>query len=198
MHQRVFALLSVVIPALAQPAAQSQPGSPQKIVVLQGEGALNNIQSGTATDPVVEVRDSRDLPVSGADVTFQLPSSGPGGFFPGRSLAFKTRTNENGQAAASGLAPNNVPGRFVIRATAALGSSSVTLAIAQRNVANATEAARAAKTHPRTLKWTLIGIAASAGITVGVLYATHTIGGGSSPTNSLTVSPGPITIGSPH
>ena len=39
-----------------------------KIVVIEGEGALNNIRSRTATQPVVEVRDENDRPVEGAEV----------------------------------------------------------------------------------------------------------------------------------
>jgi hypothetical protein len=39
-----------------------------KIVVLKGEGAVNNIKARTATPPVVEVRDVEDKPVAGAEV----------------------------------------------------------------------------------------------------------------------------------
>src|SRR5688572_15794414 len=43
-----------------------------RIVVLEGEGAVNIIQQKTATAPVVEVRDQNDLPASGATVRFAI------------------------------------------------------------------------------------------------------------------------------
>ena len=45
---------------LAQAPAQSL-----RIVVLEGEGAVNIIQQKTAVRPLVEVRDSNNLPVPG-------------------------------------------------------------------------------------------------------------------------------------
>ena len=69
-------------PGEQQNAASQPSGNVRKIVALQGEGAINNIKAGIATEPVVEVRDDRDLPVAGVEVTFQLPTSGAGGFFP--------------------------------------------------------------------------------------------------------------------
>ena len=38
-----------------------------KIVVLQGENAVNNIKTRVVTEPVVEIRDARDLPVAGVE-----------------------------------------------------------------------------------------------------------------------------------
>ena len=45
-----------------------------KIVILEGEGAVNIIQQKTATAPVIEVRDQNDLPVAGAAVRFGIRS----------------------------------------------------------------------------------------------------------------------------
>ena len=42
-----------------------------KIVVLEGEGAVNIIQQKTAVAPVVEVRDRNNQPVSGVFVIFK-------------------------------------------------------------------------------------------------------------------------------
>lgn len=205
MRASVFTFVTILLFSSecvwAQNPEPQQPGRIQKIVALQGEGAINNIQSGTASEPVVEVRDERDVPIPNVDVTFQLPASGAGGFFPGRALTLRTKTNENGQAAGMGLIPNSISGRFQIHVTATSGSSTASLIINERNVANAAEAAQAAKVHPRSHTWTIIAIAGGAAATVGILFATHTInigGGSSTPPNSLTVSAGPITIGSPH
>ena len=104
-----------------------------KIVTLQGEGAVNDIKSKTVTEPVVEVRDSRELPVADAEVVFQLPAMGPGGIFPDRSRVLVTRTNGQGQAAAAGLLPNNETGRFNIKVTAGSSGRTASAIIAQSN-----------------------------------------------------------------
>ena len=194
-----------LVSALVISSVPVQPPKPtsagvQKIVPLQGADAINNIQTGSAVEPVVEVRDGRDLPVAGADVQFQLPTTGPGGFFPGRTLALNTRTDEHGQAAGAGFTPNSVAGPFAIRVTAGSENQTASLVINQRNVTNAAEASRLTS-RSRSLKWRIIGIAAGAGVTTGITLALH--GGGSSSAstrlpNSVTVSTGPITIGGPH
>src|SRR5437867_1531514 len=121
-----FAALSA--PAEAQMAAQAL-----KIVTLQGEGAVNDVKTKTITEPVVEIRDSRELPVADAEVVFQLPAMGPGGIFPDRSRVLITRTNGQGQAAATGLLPNSETGRFNIRVTAGSSGRTASAIIAQTN-----------------------------------------------------------------
>jgi len=87
-------------PAAQQPAATETQATPAptppaatleslKILVLQGQNAVNNVTSGAATMPVVEVHDENDQVLEGADVTFELPATGPGGTFPG-GLVVKT------------------------------------------------------------------------------------------------------------
>ena len=51
-------------PQAAQPAL--------RVVVIEGEDAVNIIQQKTAVRPVVEVRDRNNLPVPGAMVTFSI------------------------------------------------------------------------------------------------------------------------------
>ena len=179
------------------PLAAQQPASAgvQKIVALQGEGATNNIQTATAVEPVVEVRDERDLPVAGAEVTFQLPDLQSGRLLPGTSLVLKTRSNDQGQAAGTGFTLNDVPGPFSIRVTAGSGGKTASLVIHQRNVANA-EAARHGFAKSRSKKWTIIAIVAGAAVTAGIIIALRS--GGSSSSNTVTVSTGPVTVGGPQ
>ena len=191
---------AMVISSVPMQTPKSTAAGVQKIVPLQGADAINNIQTGSAVEPVVEVRDGRDLPVAGAEVQFQLPTAGPGGFFAGRTLALNTRTDEHGQAAGAGFTPNSVPGPFAIRVTAGSENQTASLVINQRNVTNAAQASRLTS-RSRSLKWRIIGIAAGVGVTTGITLALH--GGGSSSAstklpNSVTVSTGPITIGGPH
>ena len=73
-------------------SAQARSGL--RIQVIDGEGAINNIQLGSGREPVVEVRDESDKPVPGAKVTFSLPERGPGGTFFGASRNLTITTNE--------------------------------------------------------------------------------------------------------
>src|SRR5205809_1166002 len=104
-----------------------------KIVVVQGEGAENNLRTRNATQPVVEVRDDGDKPVPGAEVVFQLPPAGPGGVFNGWMRTQTARTGPEGRAQANGFVPNDEEGRFNIRVTATSGTKTSSAIIAQTN-----------------------------------------------------------------
>lgn len=67
----VSLLLALWIPASAQVAPMLN------LVVLEGEGATNNIRQRTAREPIVQVEDENHKPVAGAIVVFTLPSNGP-------------------------------------------------------------------------------------------------------------------------
>ncbi len=169
-----------------------------KIVVVQGEGAVNNIRTKTATAPVVEVRDQQDKPVAGAEVIFQLPAAGPGGVFNGWMRNQTARTNAEGQAGASGYAPNDEEGRFNIKVTATQGTKTASLVISQVNSRSAAGGPQATgkKSHKG---WWVLAAVALGGIVGGTVAATH--GGSSSSTPSTTpvsITPGPITIGGPR
>ncbi len=86
--------------ALLFGAFQSPPTL--KIVVVEGEGAVNIIQQKTAVSPVVEVRDRNNLPVAGATVTFTI-GGGQGAAFAGGAQTLTVTTNSAGRAAAAGL-----------------------------------------------------------------------------------------------
>lgn len=85
-----------------------------RIVVVEGEDAVNISQQKTAVAPVIEVRDRNNLPVAGVAVTFSV--GGQGASFGGLSTLTVT-TNAAGQAAAVGLTPT-AAGAIQINATA--------------------------------------------------------------------------------
>jgi hypothetical protein len=85
--------------ALAQTAP---PIRALRIVVLQGEDAVNILKDNQTSPVIVEVLDSRDLPVSGATVRFTMPAAGAGGTFAGRRW-YNTFTNDAGRAQAGAL-----------------------------------------------------------------------------------------------
>src|SRR5262249_25451637 len=111
-----------------------------KIVVVEGEGAVNIIQQKTAVAPVIEVRDRNDQPVSGAIVKFAI-QRGKASFDGARTLT--VTTNAAGRATATGLTATG-KGALQIGASAAFQGQTATISIAQTTVVTAAEAASAA------------------------------------------------------
>lgn len=111
-----------------------------RVVVIEGEDAVNIIQQKTAVRPVVEVRDRNNLPVSGALVTFSI-EGGKAATFGGAST-LTVATNAAGQAAVTGLTPS-AAGAFHIQVSAAFQGQVATATIAQTNVLTAAQAAAA-------------------------------------------------------
>jgi len=162
-----------------------------KVLVLEGQRSLNNTTRHIGIQPVVEVRDQNDRPIEGATVVFRLPPSGPGGAFPGNSPTFSTRTNPQGQAAASGFVPNDALGRFDIHVTATLQNRTGEVTISQTNSSNSL--ALIPPQGPsiwRRHKYLLIG--GGAAIVGGVILVV--ILSGSSSKQQVTITPGQVTI----
>ena len=65
-----------------------------KIVVQEGEGAINNVQEHRAKEPVIQVLHEDGEPVAGASVIFQLPDDGPGGIFADNAKMLSVQTDE--------------------------------------------------------------------------------------------------------
>jgi len=113
---------------------------PLKIVVVEGEGAVNIIQQKTAVAPVIEVRDRNDQPVSGALVRFAI-QKGKATFNGVRALT--ATTDALGRATATGLAPTG-SGPVSIAASATFQGQTATVAIVQTNVMTAAQASAVA------------------------------------------------------
>jgi len=204
----VFLLLAGSLPAQqtpsavpaqpAPPAAKPAPGPKSlKIAATQGEGAKNSIKARSATQPAVEVRDENDKPVANAQVIFQLPASGPGGVFHDWMRTQTARTDERGQATASGFTPNDIEGRFNIKVTASAGEATTSVVIAQSNIERAGKDLTVAG---KTRWWKpelILGIAAAAG---GGIYAARRDSGTTAATvatTPITITAGPISVGTP-
>lgn len=110
-----------------------------RVVVIEGEDAVNIIQQKTAVAPVVEVRDRNDQPVAGATVTFAV-RAGRATFNGARTLT--VTTDALGRATAAGLTPTG-GGTLQISATASFQGQTATAAIAQTNFQTAAQAANA-------------------------------------------------------
>src|SRR5437899_401597 len=196
--RRVLSL--VLAPALlslqASPADGPQTQSSQStlsIRFVEGQGAINNVNRGTAFEPVIEVLNRRGLPVAGASVTFTLPAVGPGGTFPDGGKSLVTRTDDNGRATARGLRPNRLAGQFEIRVTATREGESTTAILTQTN------AAPAESEHGSARKWAiLLGVVGAAAI-AGAVAASGGGGSSSAPAAAAANNPpaGTVTPGAP-
>jgi hypothetical protein len=190
----------VSVPQAGAPptVGQARGASSLKILVMEGQGAINNIKQRTTRDPVIQVVDENNRPVAGVAVTFALPSRGASGAFANGARSMTVLTDSQGMATATGLTPNSVAGDLSIQVSASHQGQTASTLIAQTNVAAG--AGMSAAT---------IGIigAIAAGAAVGAVMA---FGGGddppvvnqppvtpTTPTGTATVRPGGVTIGAP-
>jgi hypothetical protein len=160
-----------------------------KILVLQGQGEVHDIHNRITSTPVVEVRDENGRPVEGADVTFELPAVGPGGLFAQQQTTVTTRTNSQGQAAAT-FQPNLLTGRFNIKVTAALGNRTGHETIRQSNSTRSAKATTEQGGGIFKFAWWKVAVVAGVGATVGIVLATRS-------KSSITLIPGTPTFGAP-
>src|SRR3954454_16829230 len=87
--------------------AQQEPLKLQ-ILVIGGEGSINNVKQRTAREPVVEVRDENNRPIAGAVVFFKVPDFGASGTFTNGSKFLTVTTDSQGRAVATNFQPNKV------------------------------------------------------------------------------------------
>ena len=152
-----------------------------KIVIIEGEGATNNIKQRTAREPIVEVQDENNRPVGGALVTFALPNYGASGTFQGGSKLLTVTTDANGRATAN-FQPNTAKGDLKIRVRAQHNGQS---AEAEINMVNAAGAGGPGMST-QAKWWTALTIAAGAAVAGAALS-----NGGNQPT---IISTGPSVV----
>ncbi len=181
----------VAFQALGQDPQPAQAAPALNIVILEGEGAINNIKQRTAREPIVRVEDENHKPVAGALVLFELPQNGAGATFANGAHTATFTTDQNGQVVARGLRPNRIQGKYQMKVTASSQGRTAVTTISQTNVVAAGAGAGAAAGISTKLLVILstLGAAAVAG---GVYAATHS--GGKSPTTVTAGSPG---VGAP-
>src|ERR1051325_11009842 len=107
-------------------AAQEPAGGKLNLVIVEGEGAINNIRQRTAREPIVQVEDQNHKPIAGAAVIFDLPGQGASGSFPNGSHTLTVTTDNQGRAAARGLRPNSVKGKYQMHVTASFAGQTAT------------------------------------------------------------------------
>ena len=171
-------------------AAEQEPPVPAKlnIVIVEGEGAINNVRQRTAREPIVQVEDENHRPIAGAAVLFMLPDSGPSGVFANGGRTLQVKTDTAGRAVAKGLRVNQTQGKFQIQVQASFQGVTASTTITQVNSVLTAGAAGGG------ISMKLIAILAAVGgaAAVGIVLATRK---GNNPT---TISAGTPTVGGPQ
>ena len=172
--------------------AQQEPLQLQ-ILVIGGEGSINNVKQRTAREPVVEVRDQNNRPVAGAVVLFEAPGNGASGTFIGGSKTLRVTTDAQGRASGQGFRPNNAQGNFTLAVTATAQGLTATAAIHMQNVGAAAVNAVHAAGHGKLIGIVVaVGAAAAAG---GAIAATRGGNAATPPTAATTITAGAGSVG---
>lgn len=192
-------VLAVLISLPLAPMAGAQDAPPKlNIVIVEGDGAINNIRQRTAREPIVEVQDENHKPVAGAAVVFALSDQGAGGAFAGGSHSLTVVTDSQGRAIAHGFHPNNVQGQYQIHVTASQAGRTAVATISQTNAAAAGVAVGAVAAGVSAKLIAVVVVAAAAAAAGGAYYATHNGGGASSAAASIGITAGAGTVGPPR
>jgi hypothetical protein len=187
--------LAILISIPAMPGAIAQEAAPKlNLVIVEGEGAINNIRQRTAREPIVQVEDENHRPVAGAAVIFTLSGQGAGGTFTNGVHSLTVMTDGQGRAVARGFRPNRTEGRFEIHVTASHDGLTASAVITEMNIAGvAAGAAAGAGISGKLIAVIAIAAAAAAG---GAIYATHNGGGGTA--QPAVITPGTGAVGPPR
>ena len=164
------------------------------IVVLEGDGAINNIRSSRSKEPVVRVEDANNRGVPGALVTFIVPSDGAAVVFADAATSLTLTADDRGEVVARGLHPNRNVGSFQIRVSASEHGKRATALIGQTNVDPGSH------TSSRKIAvLAIIGGAAAAGAAMALRGGKSSSAAATSTTPSGTVVvPGSPSLGGPQ
>lgn len=191
-------VVSLTVFAQSMAFAHQAPATASKlnIVIVEGDGAVNNLRQRVAREPIVQVEDENRKPVAGAVVVFLLPEQGASGSFVNGARTLTAITDNNGRAVARGFQANNSSGQYQMRVTASAQGQMASASIAMSNAALAAGAAAGIG----TAKWLLIlGAIGGAAAGAGVALSGGGNGGGQagSPPRGAVITPGTPSVGAP-
>jgi hypothetical protein len=205
MRAQVVPLLVARLVLAPMGAAQTPTPSPRplqlptvqdlRVVPLSGSGGVNDLERKIMSPLVVQVLDQESRPIEGAQVVFRFPLNGPSATFPNQQTSQTTRSNADGQAAATGWMANNRAGTFQVQVTATRGNEIGQASISMTNATRILDENRGKTKHwwsSKTAK--ILLIAGVAGTVTAVVLATR----GGSGVRTVTASPGTPTIGAPQ
>jgi hypothetical protein len=160
------------------------------VVILEGDGAINNVRSQHTKEPIIRVEDANNRGVAGAVVTFVLPADGAGAVFGNGGRSLTLSADDRGEAVARGLHANHTAGSFQIRVTASQGGRSASASISQTNVDPGAHASR------KIVLLAIVG-GAAAGVAAVALHGGNTKSTPAGQPGTVVV-PGNPTLGGPQ
>lgn len=189
----IFLIFLLLFDFSCLPAFAQEP--PLRILIVEGDGTINNIKQRVNVEPVIEVRDENQKLVEGAAVVFFLPAQGPSGTFSNGTKTLTTSTDRMGRASAPGIRPNSQTGRFDIRVTASYRGQTASAVITQTNISGSTPGGGGMSLG--TKAWIILAICGGA-VAGAVIAATHKGSSSSSGTPPIVITPGTPTVGAPQ
>ncbi len=195
-----FVLIVLLLTNLLGPPATAQPPSGGlQLLIVEGDGAINNVKQRVNRETIVQVEDENHRPIAGAAVIFFLPNQGPGGTFPNGSTTFTTTTNAQGQATVRGIQYNQQAGPMQMRVTASFGGQTASLIVNQTNmIGPATAGGSSSAGMSAGTKWLIIAAIAGGAAAAGIVAGTHGGGSTATPTPTVTITAGSATVGAPQ
>jgi hypothetical protein len=203
-----FFLIPLLLGNLPGPPAQAQGTPGIQIVIVEGEGAINNVKERLNREVIVQVEDQNHKPVAGAAVSFFLPNDGPGGTFANGTNNLTTTTNAQGRATARGIQFNAQAGAMQIRVAASYAGRTASIVVNESNVLSgaSTPGSRGSGGGggggmSTSTKLLIIGAIVGGGVAAGVLLgsrssSTATPAAPAPPT--ITITPGLVQVGGPQ
>lgn len=199
MHPRtphcLFLIALLLLNFSGLPVWGQTPTSLQ-IVIVEGEGAINNVKQRVNREPIVQVEDENHKPIAGAAVIFFLPNQGPGGSFSNGTNSLTTTTNAQGRAVARGIRFNNQAGSMEIRVAASFAGQTASAIITQTNVLGTAASGGSTGGMSLTAKLLIIGAIVGGGVAAGVIVANR--GGSTTAIPMTTITSGTVTVGAPQ
>ena len=104
-----------------------------KILIVEGQGAINFSRKGPERKFVVRVQQEFGAPGKGLPVTFTLPATGPSGSFKHFGSTAVVKTDTDGYAVIRGFKPNKIAGRYNVEVSAPVQGSVIRGLIEQTN-----------------------------------------------------------------
>jgi hypothetical protein len=192
----LLAMAPPPVPNPPEPAPKPEPVLPASItpvglrlLILAGNGVVNNVKQPAAQDITVQVLDESARPVPGAVLAFSLPERGASGLFANGGRTTIVHTGADGLARAVGMIPNRVEGEIPIQVTASYGGRMATATIRQTNFIEPGGVSTGAKVA--------IVSAIAAGAAVGIIKALENNGSSGLERIRATATVGSPTVGQP-
>jgi hypothetical protein len=185
-------------PTPLQPLPQLPVEQSLKILVLAGNGEMNDLERRVMAPLVIQVLDQNERPVEGAEVVFRFPLNGPSAAFPGGKNSLTVRTSGTGQAPALNWMANGQVGTFQVHVNASYGNQVGEVTFPMSNVTRIADEKKNAKHESLwSHRWFKIAVIGGGAAVIGIVILLATRGGSKSG-STVTINPGTSTVGAPQ